>query len=115
MKKSYSNNQKTMKKEAQMRKEQEANARRKVNSSWDLMRRLVEAKPKYDKGILSMRLLMKRHNLHLESPTESELIEAFNSDMPEDEFATMLKEHRKKSPKAVAHLVQRIKKQEIAE
>lgn len=51
MKKSYSNNQKTMKKEAvtnskakrtqkkqkeaQMRKEQEANARRKVNSSWD--------------------------------------------------------------------------------
>lgn len=81
----------------------------------DLMRRLVEAKPKYDKGILSMRLLMKRHNLHLESPTESELIEAFNSDMPEEEFATMLKEHRKKSPKAVAHLVQRIKKQEITE
>lgn len=81
----------------------------------DLMRKLVEAKPKYDKGIHALRMLMKRHNIMLDSPTESELTEAFNSDMPENEFDTMLKQYRSKAPKSVSYLIQRIKKQEFNE
>lgn len=81
----------------------------------DLMRKLVEARPKYDRGILSMRMLMKCHNILLESPSESELVEAFNSDIEDVEFATKLKECREKAPKSVAYLIQRIKKQEFNE
>lgn len=81
----------------------------------DLMRKLVEARPKYDRGILSMRMLMKGHNILLESPSESELVEAFNSDIEDVEFATKLKECREKAPKSVAYLIQRIKKQEFNE
>ena len=81
----------------------------------DLMRKLVEAKPKYDKGIHALRMLMKRHGIMLDSPKESELIEAFNSDMHEDEFDVLLKKCRVNAPKAVGYLVQRIKKQEFNE
>lgn len=81
----------------------------------DLMRRLVEAKPKYDKGIHSMRMLMKRHGLLLDSPKESELVSAYNSDLTEEDFDAMLKNTRKEAPKAVAYLIQRIKKQEFNE
>ncbi len=81
----------------------------------DLMRKLVEAKPKYNKGIHALRMLMKRHNIMLDSPKESELIEAFNSDMSEDEFESQLKECREKAPKSVSYLIQRIKKQEFNE
>ena len=81
----------------------------------DLMRKLVEARPKYDKGILALRMLMKRHNIMLDSPKESELIEAFNSDLPEEDFDAQLKECRSKAPKAVGYLIQRIKKQEFNE
>ena len=81
----------------------------------DYMRKLVEAKPKYDKGILSLRMLMKRHNIMLDSLQESELVEAFNSDMEEDAFASMLKECREKAPKAVSYLIRRIKNQEFNE
>ena len=81
----------------------------------DLMRKLVEAKPKYDKGIHALRLLMKRHNIMLDSPKESELIEAFNSDLSEEDFDAQLKECRSKAPKSVSYLIQRIKKQEFNE
>lgn len=83
--------------------------------SLDMMRKLVEAKPKYDKGINAMRWLMRRHNIILESPKESELIEAFNSDMSEDEFDAQLKKCREKSPKSVGYLILRIKKQKFHE
>ncbi|MCQ2280027.1 MAG: DEAD/DEAH box helicase [Bacteroidales bacterium] len=83
--------------------------------SLDLMRKLVEARPKYDKGILAMRMMMKRHNLKLDSPQESELITAFNSEMSEIEFSSKLKQFREKAPKAVSYLIQRIKKQEFCE
>lgn len=81
----------------------------------DLMRKLVEAKPKYDKGIHALRLLMKRHNIMLDSPKESELIEAFNSDLSDEDFDAHLKECRSKAPKSVSYLIQRIKKQEFNE
>ena len=81
----------------------------------DYMRKLVEAKPKYDKGILALRGLMKRHDLMLNSPKGSELIEAFNSSIPDDEFASFLAECREKAPKAVSYLIQRIKMVDFGE
>lgn len=81
----------------------------------DLMRKLVEARPKYDKGILAMRMLMKRRGITLDSPNESELIKAFNSDSSEKDFDAQLKECREKAPKAVGYLIQRIKKQDFNE
>ena len=85
------------------------------DSSLELMQKLVEAKPKYDKGIHSIRLLMKRHGIMLDAPNESELIEAFNSDMDENAFDALLKKCREKAPKSVSYLIQRIKKQEFVE
>lgn len=81
----------------------------------DLMRKLVEARPKYDKGILAMRMLMKRHALQLDSPKESELVGAFNSDMQEEEFGKLLEKMRGEAPRAVGYLIQRIKKQDFNE
>lgn len=81
----------------------------------DLMRKLVEARPKYDRGIHAMRMLMKRRGILLDSPSESELVEAFNSDMTEKEFDVQLKECRSHMPRAVGYLIQRIKKQEFNE
>lgn len=81
----------------------------------DLMRKLVEVRPKYDHGIHALRFLMQRKNIKLDSPSENELVEAFNSNMPEEEFDTKLKECRHKAPKSVSYLIQRIKKQEFKE
>jgi hypothetical protein len=81
----------------------------------ELMQKMVEIRPKYDKGILAMRMLMKRHGLVLDSLQDSELIEAFNSDMEEDVFASMLKECRVNAPKAVSYLVKRIKTHDFKE
>lgn len=81
----------------------------------DLMRKLVEAKPKYDRGIHALRMLMKRHGIMLDSQKENELIEAFNSDISEEEFGALLKECRINAPKAVSYLVQRIRKQDFNE
>ena len=83
----------------------------------DLMRKLVEARPKYDLGILALRTLMQRHDLQLDklSDNNCELVDLFNSDATEEEFLAQLKECRKKAPKAIAYLIRRIKKQEFNE
>jgi tetratricopeptide (TPR) repeat protein len=81
----------------------------------EMMQMLVEAKPKYDKGILAMRLLMQKHGILLDSSEESELIDSFNSEMTEEEFALKLKVFRTKAPKAASYLVQRIRKQNFNE
>ncbi|MBQ7664905.1 MAG: AAA family ATPase [Bacteroidaceae bacterium] len=80
-----------------------------------LIQKLVEAKPKYDKGIHALRMLMKRHGIMLDSTKECELIEAFNSDIPESEFDAQLKDCREKAPKSVNYLIHRIKRQKINE
>lgn len=81
----------------------------------DYMRKLVEVKPKYNNGILALRQLMKRHNLKLDNAadTVSELLDAFNSDISDEEFLIQLKECRAKAPKSVNYLIRRIKKLEI--
>ena len=83
----------------------------------NLMQQLIAAKPKYNKGILSLRQLMKRKGLVLVKKSEEprELVADFNSDMPEPEFAQKLQTTREKAPKAVDYLLRLIKKQEFTE
>ena len=79
----------------------------------EVMRTLVAIRPKYDKGIHALRMLMKRHGIMLDSSEENELIEAFNSGMSEEDFDAQLKECRAKTPKSVSYLIQQIKKQKF--
>lgn len=78
----------------------------------DLMRKLVEVRPKYDLGILALRTLMQRHGLKLDklSDNNCELVDLFNSDATEEEFLKHLKVCRNNAPKAVEYLIRRIKK-----
>lgn len=80
-----------------------------------LMRQVVELRPKYDRGILSMRMMMKRRGIELDPTGENELVEAFNSDMEEAEFGQLLAKQRKENPRMVGALVHRIKKLEFDE
>lgn len=77
-----------------------------------LMKLLVEKRPKYDKGILALRAIMKRHGKSLDIDSEEEcVLEAlFNSDASDEDFLAKLKESRAKSPKLVSHLVKSIKR-----
>ena len=79
----------------------------------NLMKELIKARPKYDKGILSLRFLMKRKGLALVKTTDEprELVDDFNSDVTEEEFAQKLATAREKAPKAVEYLLRFIKKQ----
>ena len=79
----------------------------------NLMQHLIKARPKYDKGILSLRYLMKRKGLVLVKTTDEprELVDDFNSGITDDEFAQKLRTAREKAPKAVEYLLRLIKKQ----
>ena len=81
----------------------------------NLMQQLIKARPKYDKGILSLRYLMKRKGLVLIKTSDNprELVDDFNSDMPEEEYAQKLQAAREKAPKAIEYLLRLIKKQEF--
>lgn len=81
----------------------------------NLMKRIVKVLPKYNRGILAMRELMKLHNIQLASSNESELVEIFNSDLSNDDFLNELNLYRSKSPKAVTHLLSCISVQEFKE
>ena len=79
----------------------------------NLMQELLKARPKYDKGILSLRYLMKRKGLSLVKASDDprELVDDFNSDITEGEFAQRLRTAREKAPKAVEYLLRLIRKQ----
>ena len=83
----------------------------------NLMQQLIKARPKYDKGILSFRYLMKRKGLVLVKTSDDprELVDDFNSEMSDEEFAQKLKTAREKAPKAVEYLLRLIKKQEFSD
>ena len=79
----------------------------------NLMQQLIKARPKYDKGILSLRYLMKRKALLFVKTTDEprELVDDFNSEISEEEFAQKLATAREKAPKAVEYLLRLIRKQ----
>ena len=79
----------------------------------NLMQKLVEIRPNYDRGIHAMRMLMKRHGIMLDNSRECELVEAFNSGMAEAEFDSQLKECREKTPESVDSLIESIKSQDF--
>ena len=83
----------------------------------NLMQELIKARPKYDKGILSLRFLMKRKGLILVKSSDDprELVDDFNSDISEEEFTQKLVTAREKAPKAVEYLLRLIKKQVFSE
>ena len=83
----------------------------------NLMQQLIAVKPKYDKGILSLRYLMKRKGLALVKTSNEprELVDDFNSDIAEENFAQKLATARQKAPKAVEYLLRLIKKQVFAD
>ena len=80
-----------------------------------LMQELIKVRPKYNKGILSLRYLMKRKGLMLVKTSDDprELVDDFNSDISEEEFSQKLVIAREKAPKAVEYLLRLIKKQEF--
>lgn len=80
-----------------------------------LMQQLIAERPKYDKGILSLRLLMKRKGLSLVKTSDDprELVDDFNSDIANEDFTQKLTEAREKAPKVVEYLLRLIKRQEL--
>ena len=79
----------------------------------NLMQELIKARPKYDKGILSLRYLMKQKGLSLVKTSDDprELVDDFNSDIAEEVFAQKLLESRAKAPREVEYLLRLIKRQ----
>ena len=86
------------------------------NPGLALMQQLIAVRPEYDNGIVAFRSLMKkRGNVLLQTTSETrELVDAFNSDMPEEIFKQRLSLTRDKSPKDAAYLIRLIKKQLFA-
>ena len=81
------------------------------------MSKLIEIRPQYDGGYIALRMLCKRRGYTLEysQNTVSDLVTAFNSDISQEDFASLLKKARKDSPKSVSYLLTRIKKQDWGE
>ena len=75
----------------------------------EFMKILVAIKPKYDHGILTLRMLMKRRHMLLEASQECQLVEGFNSDMKQEEFDAKLKQARQTDNVATRILVNCIK------
>lgn len=75
-----------------------------------MMQKLIEIRPKYNKGILVFRSLLRRKGLKLSesSDTPCELVFDFNSEMDEGEFMQRLVQCRKESPKSFGLLIKRI-------
>ena len=78
----------------------------------DIMKKLVEIKPRYDHGIVEFRKLMKKHVKSLGDLTEepNEIVEAFNSSLSDSEFIDMLKDKRQNAPKEFTEFRQSIRK-----
>ena len=83
----------------------------------ELMQHLVVVRPKYNKGILTLRSLMRRKELVLvyTSTTPRDLVEDFNSGLSDADFMRKLKEACEKAPRAVEYLRRVIKQQEFSQ
>lgn len=78
----------------------------------DYMKSLVDIRPKYDRGIIAMRNLLSHADIKVETDPdkENELVDAFNSDMSDEDFEQKLKMARKDAAKSVIDLVNRIRR-----
>lgn len=84
--------------------------------SLDYMKRLVDIRPKYDRGILAMRGMLKKAGILVEGDAdkENELLDTFNSGQSDEEFADLLKKAGKEAAKSITDLVGRIRKMDFA-
>lgn len=82
----------------------------------ELMKKVIEIRPKYDNAIAALRILMRRKGLKLteSSDTPCELVIDFNSDISSEEFHDKLKTARKEFPKSITLLQKRIKSLSMA-
>jgi len=80
--------------------------------SVEYMKHLVDVRPKYDHGIIAMRQMLCRAGIMLDRnhDGENELLDAFCSTMPDDEFLILLKKARQVASKSVSDLVNRIRR-----
>lgn len=81
------------------------------------MQHLIAVRPKYNRGILTLRNMMKRKDLLLVKTFDEprELVDDFNSDISDKDFAQKLVTCREKAPKEVEYLLRMIRRQELEE
>lgn len=80
----------------------------------NIMRKVVELRPEYNTGIVSLRILMQEHHIPLQMPEEEcGLIEKFNSSMGDEDFLVCLRHERHDNPKGIKTLLACIKKQAL--
>ena len=79
------------------------------------MQVLIDARPKYNKAIISLRMLMKQRRFSLVKVSDKpqDLVDDFNSDMSDEEFAQKLSQAQKLAPRALIYLRRLIKRQEF--
>lgn len=79
------------------------------------MQHLIAVRPKYNRGILTLRNMMKRKDLLLVKTFDEprELVDDFNSDISDKDFAQKLVTCREKAPKEVEYLLRMIRRQEF--
>lgn len=70
---------------------------------------LVGFLPQYNTALVSLRMLMKRHDMQLDDSEESAVVDGFNSDMSDEDFAALLVSCRKESPKDISNFIGQIK------
>lgn len=82
-----------------------------------LMQKLLRAKPKYDHGIVKLRNLMKLKCVPLLMPSgeRCDIEIAFNSDLSDEDFSSMLAKARKVVPKSVQALLRDIRRMDFAQ
>lgn len=81
----------------------------------ELMCSLVKERINYANGMLMLRNLMKRRGrtLHIEEDEETVLLDAFNSDISNDEFIVLLEDCRRNNREAFRFLIKQIKSEAI--
>ena len=75
-----------------------------------IAKQLVTVRPKYDKGILLLRSLMKKHGIALGAEKPNVLLDSFCSDMTDEEFGYVLRQSRSHSPKDVECLTKELQR-----
>lgn len=80
-----------------------------------IIQQLVDAKPKYLKGVVAMRSIMLSHDYKLEPSEDNDIVDLFNSDLDDEAFANQLVKAKEKSAKAYSLLIRKLRKFDFSE
>ena len=78
------------------------------DSGLNIMQALVFVRPRYDRGFLALRGLMRKHGRKLDMEGDNDLVMAFNGNLSEEDFAAQLAKSRVDEPQSVDGLVKAI-------